>query len=183
MTTFFLTLRVSKSIMLDSRSRKTAKKLSNIRRYDKMSKKRSRFSYLRLGETINVFSRVSKDMNLQSRSVWNKVCKTTHTNNKLSGKMFVISISRLVTNGSDLVQVEDGVGDTFTHIYTYKEKSKINANLAFMYEVMNAGQGRGTGNSKRGLETQYLFDGVGLLCNLVQIELDQLIALARSYNQ
>ena len=67
--------------------------------------------------------------------------------------MLVISISRLVTNGSYLVYIEDRVGDTFTHIYTYKEKSKINANLAFMYEVMNAGQGRGTGNSKRGLET------------------------------
>ena len=44
-------------------------------------------------------------------------------------KIVVFSI-RCLTEGSDLIR--DGDGDTFIHIFTYKNKIKINTKFAFM---------------------------------------------------
>ena len=63
------------------------------------------------------------------------------TNNKVNGKILVISISRRITSGSDLIEVVDGSGDTFRHLYTYKKKKKINTNFAFMHEKAKDEQG------------------------------------------
>ena len=80
-------------------------------------------------------------MNLQFRSICNKLCTAMHTNNKIKGKILVTSISRRNTSGSDLMKVVDGSGDTFRHLYTYKKKKKINTNFAFMQEKAKDGQG------------------------------------------
>ena len=70
-------------------------------------------------------------MNLQFRCMWDKICTPMHTHNKVNGKM-LISISRRLTSGSDLIKVGDGVGETFRHLYTYKNKNKVNTNFAFI---------------------------------------------------
>ena len=64
--------------------------------------------------------------------MWDKIYTAMQTHNKVSGKILVISISRCITSGSDLIKVLDGGGGTFRHLYTYKKKSKINTNFAFM---------------------------------------------------
>ena len=75
-------------------------------------------------ETVSVFSLISKVMNLQFRSIWDKLSTVMQTNNKVNGKILVISISRRITRGSDLIEVVDGSGDTFRHLYTYKRERK-----------------------------------------------------------
>ena len=68
-----------------------------------------------------MFSRVSKVMNLQLRSMWDRICTTMHMHGKVKSKILVISISIFTTIGSDLIKVGGGGGDTFRHLYTYKD--------------------------------------------------------------
>ena len=80
-------------------------------------------------------------MNLQLRSMWDRICTTMHMHGKVKSKILVISISRHTTIGSDLIKVGVGGGDTFRHLYTYKKKKKINTNFAFMHEKAKDEQG------------------------------------------
>ena len=82
-----------------------------------------------------MFNRTLKDMNLHFRSIWDKICTNKHTHNNVTGRILVISMSRRVTNGPGLILVGDGGEHTLTHIFTWKEKKKINANFAFMHKI------------------------------------------------
>ena len=88
-----------------------------------MSKKRSILSFLLLADIVSVFSRVSKDINLQFRSIRDKPYTTTQPHSKVSDKMLAISISMCTTNGSDLLRGRDEDGGTFRHENTYKDKT------------------------------------------------------------
>ena len=80
-----------------------------------------------------MFNRVLKDINLQLRSMWDKICTTKHNNSNVKGRRLVISMSRRATNGSGLIKVGNGGEHTFRHIFTYKNRKTINANFALMH--------------------------------------------------
>ena len=85
-----------------------------------MSKTRSNLTFIiSLADTVSVFSRVSKDTNLQFRSIRDKTYTATHPHSMVSGSKRVISISIHLTNGSDLIRGVDGDGAHLeTNIHT-----------------------------------------------------------------
>ena len=90
------------------------KKNSKIMRYDERSKKKCKFSgRLVLVETVRVFKRVLNNMNLQFRSMFDKMKIARHAHKYDRIKILVISIGRLFSNGSDLIMGGDGVGGTY----------------------------------------------------------------------
>ena len=91
-----------------------------------------------LAWTVRVFNRVLKDMNLQFRSVWDKICTTRHKHSNVNERILFMSISRRVTNGSGLIWAGNGGEHTFRHIFTDKNEKKINASFALIH-VMVAG--------------------------------------------
>ena len=104
MTVFFVILRRFKLTFQNSQGRKITKKNSNIRRYDKKSKRKFNLSCdLSLAWTANVFNCVLKDMNLQFRSMWDKICTNKHKHSNIKGRTLVISMSRRDTNGSGFI--------------------------------------------------------------------------------
>ena len=100
-----------------------------------MKSNNNRFLSLFLTETVSVFNRALRGMNLQFRLMLEKMSTVRHTHNTVNRKILAISILSRDTNGSDLIYV--GEGDTFKHIFTYKRKSKINTNTAFLDEMAN----------------------------------------------
>ena len=91
---------------------------------------------LSLAETVRVFNRVLKDMNLQFRSIRDRICTIKNKHSNINGSIPVMSISRRVTNGSGLIWVGHGGEHTFKHIFTNKNDKKINANFALMHEMV-----------------------------------------------
>ena len=68
------------------------------------SRKKNKLSFLlALTDTVRVFNRVLKGMNLQFMSMLEKMSTIRQTHNTVNGKILVISISRRDTNGSDLM--------------------------------------------------------------------------------
>ena len=88
-------------------------------------------SLFALTETVSVFNRVLRGMNLQFRLILEKMSTIRHAHNTVNFKILAISILNSDTNGSGLIK--EGDGDTHIHIVTYKNKAKVNTNFAFMY--------------------------------------------------
>ena len=80
-----------------------------------------------LAEEDSVFNLVLKDMNLQFKSVKDNMYTSKYTQSNVTSKILVISVSRLVTNGADLIRGRDGVAGTHkTLILTNKYKKRTN---------------------------------------------------------
>ena len=56
-----------------------------------------------------MFNLVLKDMNLQFKSVKDNMYTSKYTQSNVTSKILVISVSRQVTNGADLIRGRDGV--------------------------------------------------------------------------
>ena len=148
----------------NSEGRNTMKWYSNIARYN-ISNKMCAFSlpFPFIG-AVKEFKLVLKDTNLQFKSMLDKIIKKRHTQRKVKDKISTIPIWRWLTSDSDLIGdrvnigrrkvnvrifisliwkcftigsdlITDGDGETFIHIYTYKNKRKMNTNFASMNKV------------------------------------------------
>ena len=148
----------------NSEGRNTMKWYSNIARYN-ISNKMCAFSlpFPFIG-AFKEFKLVLKDTNLQFKSMLDKIIKKRHKQRKVKDKISTIPIWRWLTSDSDLIGdrvnigrrkvnvrifisliwkcstigsdlITNGVGETFIHIYTYKNKRKMNTNFASMNKV------------------------------------------------
>ena len=107
------------------------KQYSKIERYKMHSRNNNSSLFLfALTETVSVFNRVFRGINLQFMLMLEKMSTVRDTHITVNGK--ITSLIR-DTNGSDLIQV--GEGCTFRHIFTYKIKNKMNTNTAFVHEM------------------------------------------------